>query len=336
MNVARGGDKVKNSKFLKIKKLDKFICLCIVIMLFPLHVFAASENDETGLTIKYPVGDVYFTFYKVADFSEYGVFELVSPFDIYADEITDLENLEKAPEEMTTESWVNLAYTLESYVVSERIPYDFIERTSDSGRIAVENIDKGLYLIIGEQSESEGKVYTPAPVLITVPNRDEEGMWDDQVVLDYTGKVSIKEIYDEYTVRKDWIDDGYESKRPEQIKVDLYMVSEDGSGELYDHDVTLNEDNNWTYTWANLPAGYKWIVYENDVPENYTVSNQVDGNKLILVNTYDEPGTPDTPTSPPGGRVPQTGQLWWPVPFLTIFGIAFFAIGWVRRKREER
>lgn len=331
-----GGDRVKKNNFIKMKKLYKFICLCMVIMLFPLHVVAAPENDETSLTIKYPVGNVYFIFYKVADFSEYGDFELVSPFDIYADEITNLEILEKAPEEMTTESWVNLAYTLQSYVVSERISYDFIERTSESGRITIENIDKGLYLIIGEQAESEEKIYTPAPVMMTVPNRDEAGEWDNQVVLDYSGKTSINDIYDEYTVRKDWVDDGYENKRPEQITVDLYMVSADGSGELYDHDVILNEDNNWTYTWANLPAGYKWIVYENDVPENYTVSNQVDGNKLILVNTYDEPGTPDTPTSPPGGRVPQTGQLWWPVPFLTIFGIAFFAIGWVRRKREER
>lgn len=331
-----GGDRVKKNNFIKMKKLYKFICLCMVIMLFPLHVVAAPENDETSLTIKYPVGNVYFIFYKVADFSEYGDFELVSPFDIYADEITNLEILEKAPEEMTTESWVNLAYTLQSYVVSERISYDFIERTSESGRITIENIDKGLYLIIGEQAESEEKIYTPAPVMMTVPNRDEAGEWDNQVVLDYSGKTSINDIYDEYTVRKDWVDDGYENKRPEQITVDLYMVSADGSGELYEKDIVLNADNNWTYTWTDLPTGYKWIVYENDVPDNYKVSNQVDGNKLILVNTYDEPGTPDTPTSPPGGRVPQTGQLWWPVPFLTIFGIAFFAIGWVRRKREER
>ena len=46
------------------------------------------------------------------------------------------------------------------------------------------------------------------------------------------------------------------------------------------------------------------------------------------------------PTSPPssgggGGKLPQTGQLWWPVPLLTCAGLGCIAVGLFRR-REDR
>ena len=43
----------------------------------------------------------------------------------------------------------------------------------------------------------------------------------------------------------------------------------------------------------------------------------------------------------PGGnslisKLPQTGQLWWPVPFLALDGIIFLMIGWKTRRQEEQ
>lgn len=305
-----------------------FLSICLICMLLPLNILAAQENEVISLTIKYPVEDVHFTFYKVSEFSEYGIFDIVSPFDQYIEEVQDLEKLEKDPDTITTETWVNLANSLRAYVVSEQIPYDFIEKTSNNGSITIDNIEKGLYLIIGEQAESEGRTYTPAPVLMTVPNRDEQGNWDTQVVLDYTGKTSINDIYDEYNVQKVWDDEGHESKRPDEIVVNLYM---DENKEPYES-VILNDDNNWMYTWTDLPVGHEWTVAEDEIPENYKVSYQPDGNVLYIVNCFES----DTPDSPSGGRLPQTGQLWWPVPILAILGIALFAFGWARKQSGER
>lgn len=55
-----------------------------------------------------------------------------------------------------------------------------------------------------------------------------------------------------------------------------------------------------------------------------------------------DPGTtPDngttTPTTPAdkAAKLPQTGQLWWPVPILAIAGIALFSTGWLRSRKEE-
>lgn len=36
------------------------------------------------------------------------------------------------------------------------------------------------------------------------------------------------------------------------------------------------------------------------------------------------------------GIIPQTGQLWWPVPFLAAVGMIFVAIGWMKRKDAEK
>ena len=35
-------------------------------------------------------------------------------------------------------------------------------------------------------------------------------------------------------------------------------------------------------------------------------------------------------------KLPQTGQLWWPVPFLALDGIIFLMIGWKTRRQEEQ
>lgn len=41
---------------------------------------------------------------------------------------------------------------------------------------------------------------------------------------------------------------------------------------------------------------------------------------------------PKDNTPPSGGKLPQTGQLWWPVPVLAIAGAAFVLFGWLRRR----
>lgn len=48
-----------------------------------------------------------------------------------------------------------------------------------------------------------------------------------------------------------------------------------------------------------------------------------------------EPTSPTTkPTSPGGGKLPQTGQLWWPVPVLTCGGLGCIVVGLLRRRRD--
>ena len=60
-------------------------------------------------------------------------------------------------------------------------------------------------------------------------------------------------------------------------------------------------------------------------------SPKVELEKVTEPDTPDTPpDTPDTPTNP-GGKLPQTGQLNWPIPVLVACGLGLFIIGWWMR-----
>lgn len=50
--------------------------------------------------------------------------------------------------------------------------------------------------------------------------------------------------------------------------------------------------------------------------------------KVPLVPVSTEPTDSTEPTEPDTPNLPQTGQLNWPVPIMTVLGLAFFCLGW--------
>lgn len=109
-------------------------------------------------------------------------------------------------------------------------------------------------------------------------------------------------------------------------------------GSVYDT-VTLNADNNWRYTWSNLDNSYQWTVVEKEC-DGYNVVVSREGVTFVVTNTYQpettpptEPSTPTTSSAKP--TLPQTGQLWWPVPMLCFAGLLFIVVGLIRRRRGD-
>ena len=163
------------------------------------------------------------------------------------------------------------------------------------------------------------------------------------------------------TVEKEWIlDDG--GQRPDSVTVALLR-----NNKVYD-EVTLDEDNDWTYTWTHLDDRYNWKVQEADVPEGFTADVSHRGTIWTIINDDlpeepetppdepDEPEEPDTPEEPetppeepdepetdipddgtPGEpdqpTLPQTGQSWWPVWLLAIAGAILMLAGILVKKR---
>ena len=110
-------------------------------------------------------------------------------------------------------------------------------------------------------------------------------------------KKGWKEVWDrkgdtvELTVNKVWENDS-ESIRPEYVKVQL----------LKDNVVygvaTLNEANDWTYTWEKLDADSEWSVRESEIPRGYEVEIDEDNGNFIITNTYKTDPDPTDPTDP--------------------------------------
>lgn len=107
-----------------------------------------------------------------------------------------------------------------------------------------------------------------------------------------------------YLVMQDEPADGYESIRPFLISVPM----KDGDSLIYDVDAS--------------PKGVT-ADKKTETPGGNTPGNEPGGNT---------PGKRPGGKTVTGSKLPQTGQLWWPVLILAVFGVTFFRIGWSKRK----
>lgn len=121
----------------------------------------------------------------------------------------------------------------------------------------------------------------------------------------------------------------------------------------------------WSVTELDAPAGYRFQITQT--PTNpgwtFTVVNSISTTPPDRPSppSYEEPEEPDIPLDdpevpksdppeeppPPDEEIeipdedvplsdlPQTGQLWWPVPFLAVGGMFFLLIGALRRRGDE-
>ena len=102
-------------------------------------------------------------------------------------------------------------------------------------------------------------------------------------------------------------------------------------------------------TFSNLEQGLYLLVQTRPAtgfsrvnPFLVSIPYEQDGEYLYDVDArakteLEQEPTPTKPPEKPGGKLPQTGQLNWPVPVLAAAGLVLFAIGWgirFRRKRE--
>lgn len=123
-------------------------------------------------------------------------------------------------------------------------------------------------------------------------------------------------------VHKIWDDKGYETKRPDSIKVSILC-----NGEVHDTQI-LSDGNSWKYAWENLPArdddGKEiiWTIREENI-DGYIADVVEKGDNFILTNTVKKPS------------LPQTGMLWWPVPVLAAAGLLFLIMGGFLGGRKE-
>ena len=134
-------------------------------------------------------------------------------------------------------------------------------------------------------------------------------------------------------------------ERPASVQVDLLRTDQNGTTTVVDSQI-LKKENQWSYTWENLSSQVSWSVVETEVPSGYTVSTSREGNTVVLTNTKTadsedkSESTDKTGTSGENGgnssqKLPQTGQLWWPVPLLMLAGVICLLVGKQLRKSME-
>lgn len=315
---------------MKLNKLPAALLsvLLIFAMLLPAQMFASDERTTASLTVSYaerqgPIASAEFDVYRVAEPADEG-YALVGDFKKVAVSLekTDVEGLSK------------LASTLDIYTDLYNIAPTASAATDSDGKATFGDLPFGLYLVLGRDLIRDGKKYVNTPFVVFLPDLDEQGerIYDVTVLPKF--ETEPEKPGEDITVCKAlkvWQSDS-KNDRPKSITV--YLLRD---GEVYET-VTLSSENNWRYSWSGLDSAYKWTVAEK-VPEDYTVTIQKQGVTYLVTNSGDttpppEGGDKDKDKDKPGSNLPQTGQLWWPVPFLCALGLILILIGCIRRRGD--
>lgn len=278
-----------------MKKLGKRILpvvlcgICLLAMLSG-YVFAAEAIDtgaDAMLTIEYrqdgkPVEGIPFDLYYVATVNEAAELSLTGDFASYA---VDLDKRD-------ADSWRALASTLAAYASRDGLTPLDSGKTSASGLLVFpaqqERLACGLYLAVGRALTRDGVSYLTEPLLVMLPYAQEGAeKWSYAVVAEpkHTAEpVTPEEETTSRSVLKLWEND-IKAIRPTQIQVQLLK-----DGALYEQ-VTLNAENNWRYTWDELPryrddgTEISWQLTEQ-TPADYTVLVSREGTAFVVTNTY--------------------------------------------------
>ena len=310
------------------------VLLCVVLLSTCVYAGEINPGKTCALTVrcKHTVEDVAYAIWRVAEVDADVRFRYVSPFKN--------KGFHSANDH---DDWEDTAETLAGYVEREKIAPLAIAETNARGNATFEKLKTGLYLVIGEPYTYDGKTYEPDSFLVALPTRsDNTQPWEYDVttIRKSAGQVEHPTQKVDVEVLKIWSgDDGI--SRPASVTVQLLQ-----NGQVYDT-VTLNRRNNWEHRWTELPAGFVWRVTEAQVPAGYSVLVQRNGNKFVIINTYDVPEEPQKPKPPEDFEdipdedvpldkptLPETGTTQWIVPLLLSAGALLFLLGLLRRRQE--
>lgn len=335
----------------RLSKLLACVLCFAIIFLLPVTAFSAQEGS---LSINFhnekkSLSGADFSIYYVAVQTESGKYKYSDAFAKYP---------VSSPDGLDDDSMMILANTLYSYALRDNIAPLRNDKTNEHGGLRFSGLNTGLYLVAGDTFTEGNDVYIPQPVLVSIPEKDSQGnpAYDVSIEPKYELRNSAQPV--ERRVLKIWDDDKNPSKRPSNITVQLLK-----NGDVFD-EVVLNEKSNWRYTWENLDASYNWTVTEKTAVKDYVVAVQQQGVTFTVTNSYigdppkktteKIPSNPkktsgnralNNPNSPEHGEkdsvkadknLPQTGQLWWPVPVMLGAGVVFIFIGIVLHKRSKK
>lgn len=302
--------------------LSLLVMLSVIIQ--PLNAFAAAD-EEYSLTVNFTADDGEVAV-EGSEFKLYLVMnqdnELIGDFEQYAEEV-------EVGELASSDDVGTLAKTLAAYAARDELTPVQTGNTDENGQVKFDDLESGIYLVVGSSAIVDRIKYTPMEALVRIPHYSVEGKYVTNVVIKV--KYDYEQLPDEnieLSVKKVW-EDNNDPDRPKEVTVQLIK-----DGTAY-NDVKLNADNGWTHTWTDLDPHADWQVAEINIPDGYSVKISRNETMFIVTNTAKEDTSGDTgdnnEDSEPEPNLPQTGQLWWPVPVLMILGVLIVLIGIVIR-----
>lgn len=178
--------------------------------------------------------------------------------------------------------------------------------TNKSGEVIFDELELGLYLV--KQTNKINGYSNIEPFLIIIP-KEENNKWIYDIKAN--PKTDIIRLID-LTVEKKW--NVSNEKIPNNIKVELLKKDE-----LIDT-ITLNNENNWTYTWKQIEKSDEYSVREINIPKGYTATYRQIENKFTITNTK---------------TLAQTGKNIIIINIFVLLGIVLITTGLILEKKNK-
>lgn len=288
--------------------------------------------------------DVRVRIYRVAKVTASGSFSLTEEFAATKVDVSGKTDLAK------------VAQTLPGGIALNGIAPIASGSSGQGGELSFPGLEAGLYLVLADRTGVGGYTYIFSPTLLALPSQS-GGLWE----YDVTASVKPERVPGagsgqptSYQAVKRWADLDHEEERPDHVTVEILK---DG---VHDSTQILSRRNNWTCRWSDEGGDGSWLVAERDIAKGYTVTAIREGGVFVVTNSYTEdlgegeapeggspgvspsPGEPSaeipeesTPANggPSSPGLPQTGQLWWPVPLMSGLGLVLFGVGYAMRRK---
>lgn len=307
-----------------MKRINRITVVLLSVMamllLLPIQALAAENidlNHPHSLTVtavydKKPISGMRFDAYLISTVDECGNLVVIDRYRNFTDDL-DIRG-------KNDEAWRQMARVLAREISLDTNLKPSRSAVTDADGVAkFTDIPMGLYLIMGNGVEKDGYVYSTTPFFVVLPEQDmSSNTWNYHVVAN--AKPGREPVKADFEVIKIWKDDCHKDRRPKSITINLIC-----DGGVYDT-ITLPHNGAWSYTWKDLETNHQWTVVEKKADGYRNPDVQQEGNIFIVTNTCSKPTEPGKPT------LPQTGQLWWPVPVLFAAGLLFVVIGLIRRR----
>lgn len=270
-----------------MKRIVCFVFLTLLCCFLPMTLFA--DSDFMNLDVNCPISNMNVSLYRVADEN----YNLVDSFSRYSIDLK--QDVQGA------------ANALENRILMDGIEADASNSSDSSCKASFTGLETGIYLVVGKEVFQDGVFYMPQVSLVSLSE-------DLSVDLKYEMSDKPSRIH----VLKVWKRDNKKS-RPKSIEVCLLR----SDGIVVDR-VVLNSDNQWSNTWDHLSTSYTYSVMETSVPSGYKESCTREKDTIVLTNTGN---FTDKVKDKKDDELPNSGQLWWPVPVLLFVGLVLFGLG---------
>ena len=337
------------------KFLIRIIGAILTAMLSVMPVFGITriETDRTcSLKIQAVhnqviLSEMPFSIWRVASVSETGEFTLAGKFAACGEDINGISDASK---------WKAKAEKLEGWAAQKKVEPEAKKLTDQAGKTEFTGLNSGLYLVGSSQVTIDGKEYKSAAFLIALPNESA-----DQAEWIYAVTAEAKTEVSETPTVPPTSEPSTEPTKPSPTEPSTEPTieptkpspsepsTEPTSPSPSQPTTSPSADPTSPVTptrhtsgggdsdddWEPETRTKAWETKQDAVTET-TAASAIDSPEAERVqdSTSEAPEADQGTNADVAGKLPQTGQLKWPVPVLMICGLILMAGMFFTRRKE--